>query len=66
MMPQPNPWGISGGCRAAWGMDISELFRIPDVHIRLLLFPGVSDLLKSQEHISPAANAVRCTLDFFR
>lgn len=60
-MPQPHPCGMSGGCRAAQGTGISELFQILDIRIALLLFPGVADLLRSK---STSANAVRGTLAF--
>lgn len=63
MMPQPHPWGISGGWSAVKDVDITEVFRSWTFVSRLLLFRGVADLLR-RKSTSPAANAVRCTLHF--
>lgn len=55
-MPQPNPWATSGGAELL-GMGTSELLQIRDVPIRLLpirllLFPGVADLLRSRSTLA--------------
>lgn len=50
-MPQPNPWATSGGAELL-GMGTSELSQIRDVPIRLLLFPGGADLLRSHSTLA--------------
>ena len=56
LMPQPN----RGECQEDTELQSvwAKLFQILAVQIRALLFP------EKQEHISPAANAVRCNLAF--
>lgn len=53
--------GVSGGCRAAQGMSISKMVLDPKHPYQVLTFPA-----GKQEHIVPAAKAVRCTLSFQR
>lgn len=60
-MPQPDPWGMSGGCT---GYGHQWAVSDPRHSYQAVAFPLCSRSAEKPEHISPAANAVRRTLAF--